>query len=120
MGQSPLTAMNFQKHLVWQNVRTRVQVTEAELRMVNKCSEPVMECGIRHAAEAGVAPAVASVAPRSPGSAAPQGPSSTDSTGWALTGCNLLVILLPQEAISCALGYPVSLQCCHLLGTSLE
>lgn len=68
--------------------------------------------------KAGVAQAPAAVALSSPGSTALKAPGSTGSTDWAPIGYNLFVILLPPEAISCALGYPISLQCCHLLGTS--
>ena len=120
MSQNLLTAMDFLKHLVWQNVRTWIQVTDAELRMVNKCSDLATVCRIWDRPEAVVAQAVASVAPRSSGSTAPKALSSRDSTDWALIVYNLFVVLLPQEVISCALGCPISLQCCHLLGTSLD
>lgn len=88
--------------------------------MVDKHSDPATVSRVWDRPEPRVALAVASVAPGSPGSTAPKAPSSSDSTDWALIAYNLFVILLPQEAISRALGYPISLQCCHLLGTPLD
>lgn len=50
----------------------------------------------------------------------PKGSCSRDSTDQVLIVYYLLVILLLQTAISCALGNLLSLQLYHLLGTSLH
>lgn len=84
--------------------------------MVNKHSDSATASRVWDRSEPRVAQAVASVAPGS----ASKAPSSSDSMDWALIAYNVFVILLPQEAISCALGSPISLQCCHLLGTPLD
>lgn len=84
--------------------------------MVNKYSDPAVVCRAWDRPMAAVAPAVALVVPCSLESRA----LKADSTDWIQIVSNLFVILLLQEAISCALGYPLSLQCCHLLGTSLD
>lgn len=110
MGQKLPTAMSFWKYLIWQNVRTWIQVTDADpAKAVRIWGRPVPEVDQK-----------LPWWPHTPQGEQVQKFPVLESTHRVLIVYYLFVILLLQAAISCALDTLLSLQFCHELGTSLD